>query len=132
MPLDLQLIHHSVDIVVGLGNHLLLPHEHTGQLAGQGLGVHQLDIEVFLIPVFALEQEAITEPMAEGFIALVEVAGGQALQLVQNGRDLPLGNALGLILARQKLTQVINNQHLTVILAGHIATDIVGVAGLIS
>ncbi|MNJ22971.1 hypothetical protein D3C77_173490 [compost metagenome] len=85
-----------------------------------------------MIPIFALEQKAITEPVAEGFIALVEVTGGQGLQLVQNGRNLTFGNAIGLILAGKVQAQVISDQHLTVILAWHIAADIVRVTRLAS
>ncbi|MOA02616.1 hypothetical protein D3C78_1220740 [compost metagenome] len=69
--------------------------------------------------------------MAEGFIALVQIAGRQGLQLVQNGGDFPIGNPLGLVLASKVLAKIINNQHLTLVLAWHIATDKVGIAGLL-
>ena len=63
------------------------------------LRVDKLDIEIFLIAVFAFEQKAISQPMTEGFVAVVKIGGGKRGKLADDAVDFTGGDVIGLILA---------------------------------
>ena len=129
LTFDLQLIDQPEDIVTDVGGQLLAAKQ-PRQLRGQLAGIQQLDIEIFLLPIFAFEQKAVAEPLAEGLVALVQIAGGQTLQLLQYARNLAVGDAIALIVACQIVAQIVGQQHLGLGGAGYIAADPMGVAGL--
>ena len=64
--------------------------------------VDELDVEVFLAAVFALEQEAIGDQLHDRFVAFVEVGGGKGVELADDGVDFDGGDPVSGVLLRQK------------------------------
>lgn len=56
-------------------------------------GVEQFDIEIFLLAIVAFKQETVGQPGAEGFIAFVNIGGGQGSELLNQPLDLFIGDA---------------------------------------
>ncbi len=66
---------------------------------GEAAVVDQLDIEILLAAVFALEQKAISNKFVDGFIGFVQIGGGVGFELAQDGFDLAGGDAIAGIAA---------------------------------
>lgn len=69
--------------------------EQFTQRGGQMPGVEQFDIEIFLLAIVAFKQETVGQPGAEGFVAFIEIGGGQGGELFDQPLDLLFGDAVG-------------------------------------
>ena len=77
-----------------------LPKRHQNRI------FEQLHIEVFLVAVFALEQEAIGHKLHNRLVAFVEVGRGISVQLTNHRLDLGGRDAVRRILPGQKCPQI--------------------------
>ena len=75
-------------------------------------GVEQFDIEIFLLAIVAFKQETVGQPGAEGFIAFVEIGGGQGGELLNQPLDLLFGDAVGLIAGGEVMAKIVFDNHL--------------------
>ena len=75
-------------------------------------GIEQFDIEIFLLTIVAFKQETIRQPGAEGFIAFVEVRGGQRGELLNQPLYFRFGDAVGLIAGGEIVAKIVFDNHL--------------------
>lgn len=82
-----------------------------------GAMVDELNIEVFLVAVLAFEGEAVGDVFMNLAVGVVEVEGGELLELTDDGLDFGGGDVLGAILLAEVVAQVVDQE------------DFVGLAG---
>ena len=127
---DLKLIDDLEEVVAGAVGGFVL-RDDGGHLVGGRFAkgdqpgvVEQLDVEILLGVVFALQEEAVADQLHDRLVALVEIGGGVGFELVDDRIDFLRRDAVGGVLLGEEGTKVGMQQNLPWLSGDRLSLDV--------